>query len=260
MDLGLINKNALVTGGTHGIGRAIVEALAGEGCNVAFFSRDQKKVIDTAEALKKHNVKSMGMIADALDKASLDEVAAQIKREWEGVHILINNVGGGGRWGDEDILKTQDKVWDEVYQKNTGAAIFFTKACLPFMMKERFGRVITITSIFGKEAGGRPWFNISKASEIALMKNLSLKHEYAKNAITFNSIAPGNILIEDTGWDEIRLKDPKKFLRDLEKNFPMERMGTPAEVANVVAFLCSGKASLVNGACITVDGGESTAY
>ncbi len=133
-------------------------------------------------------------------------------------------------------------------------------ACIPNMLEKGWGRVVNITSIYGKQAGGRPWFNIAKAAEMALMKNMSLKGEYVRNGITFNTVAPGSIYIEGTGWEAEKENDPEAFSRKLKKDFPMGRMGTPAEVASVVAFLCSEEASFVNGACISVDGGESVSY
>lgn len=260
MELGLAGKKALVTGGTHGIGQAVVKALAAEGCHVAYFSRDQKRVDATNEAVKPFGVKHLGMVADALEQDSLHSVFQRIQAEWGGVHLLVNNVGGGGRWGQENILETDDMVWKDVFQKNVWAALFFTKSCLPFMLQERYGRVVTIASIYGKEAGGRPWFNLAKAGEIALMKNLSQKHQFAMNHITFNSVAPGGIYIEDTGWADEMRADPEKYQAHLASKYPMERLGTPEEVADLVVFLCSVRASLINGACITADGGESSSY
>jgi 3-oxoacyl-[acyl-carrier protein] reductase len=125
------------------------------------------------------------------------------------------------------------------------------------MIKQNWGRVITITSTLGKEAGGRPWFNIAKVAETALMKNLSMNKDFVRKNITFNSVAPGCIMISDTGWDIERKENLELFTKMVDEKFPLGRLGEPEEVANVVTFLCSDKASLVNGASILVDGGES---
>jgi len=120
--------------------------------------------------------------------------------------------------------------------------------------------VVTIASLLGREGGGRPWFNMAKSAEISLMKTLAMNASLARDGITFNSVAPGAIMIPSTGWEEEQKKDPEKFKKMVDLQFPLDRLGTPEEVANVVVFLCSEKASLVNGACIPIDGGESRSF
>ena len=183
-----------------------------------------------------------------------------INKRWGRIDILINNVGGGGRWGEEEPLDTKPEVWSEVYQTNMGTATQFTMKSLPYMLKNKWGRVITITSTYGLQGGGRPWFNVAKASQTALMKNLSLNKSYVRSGVTFNSIAPGCMNIPGTGWEQQEKNDPEAFADFLDKNWPMGRLGLPEEVANVVAFISSPKASLVNGASILVDGGECPVF
>lgn len=169
-----------------------------------------------------------------------------IDAEWGGIDILINNVGGGGRWGLETAEDADDEVWEGVYQKNAAASYQFAMWAIPHMRRQKWGRVITITSILGgKEGNGRPWFVMAKAAQTALMKSLASQSYLARDGITFNSVAPGLIDVGKPGLGNEEL--------------PLGRMGTPEEVANVVAFLCSPLASLVNGANITVDGGQSRA-
>jgi 3-oxoacyl-[acyl-carrier protein] reductase len=151
-------------------------------------------------------------------------------------------------------------VWDEVYRKNAGAAASFTRWAIPGMRRRKWGRVVTIASIHGREGGGRPWFTMAKAAEIAMMKSMAMTPYLARDGITFNTVAPGSIMIPDTGWAEERAKDPAAFARRMESEFPLGRLGAPEEVAAVVLFLCSTQASLVNGACIAVDGGESASF
>jgi len=260
MELGLKNKFALVTGGSHGIGQSIAIELAQEGCNVAICSRTQEKIDQTLTLLEQYPGKFIGIVADVLDKRDIDHVMSVIDNKWGTLDILINNVGGGGRWGKEDVLATPMNVWQEVYDKNTTAAILFTTKSLPYMKKGNWGRVITITSIIGMMGGGRPWFNIAKAAQMALMKNLALNKEFVRSGITFNSVAPGCIMIPDTGWHNEQQSDPISFEKKMDEQFPLGRLGTPEEVASIVAFLCSTKASLVNGSSILVDGGESPIF
>jgi 3-oxoacyl-[acyl-carrier protein] reductase len=121
--------------------------------------------------------------------------------------------------------------------------------------------VVTITSIYGgKEGIGRPWFTMAKAAETGLMKSLSAMAYLVRDGITFNSVAPGGIYIPGTGFEDEQKRDPEGFRRMVDHEYPLGRLGTPEEVAAVVAFLCSAEASLVNGANITVDGGQSRAF
>ncbi|MCM8797735.1 MAG: SDR family oxidoreductase [Candidatus Omnitrophica bacterium] len=260
MELNLKDKYALVTGGTHGIGKAIALALADEGCSVAVCSRTSSRIAETERELKAKGANYLAIHADVTLKKDIDRVFKTIINKWDTLHILVNNVGGGGRWGEEDIEATDERVWQEVYDKNVTTAIRFIKLAIPYMRRQKWGRIITITSIYGREAGGRPWFNIAKTAQTALMKNLALKKDIVRYGITFNSVAPGSIMIPDTGWDKERKKNPIAFKRFVRQNFPLGRLGTPEEVASVVVFIASEKASLVNGASILVDGGESKVF
>lgn len=260
MDLGLAGKNALVTGGSHGIGEAVALALAEEGCNVAICSRSIEKLEATASKIREKNVSCLSFECDVHHAVDIETTVFNMLLDWEHIHILVNNVGGGGRWGKPDVLRTPGNVWREVYEKNVDSAIRFTNAVLPGMVKQKWGRVITITSIYGKEAGGRPWFNIAKTAQTSLMKNFSRCSEFVQNGITFNCVAPGGIMIPDTGWDEERINDPEGFAKKVQRDYPLGRLGTPEEVSFLVACICSDKAALINGASIAVDGGQSHAF
>ena len=243
MDLGLRGKKALITGGSHGIGLATAKALIAEGCELEAPGRNVIAAVCDVHA------------SDSIEKFCDAVIAA-----WDGVDILINNVGGGGRWGKADVTATDEKVWHEVYEKNATAAIRFTMRFLPYMKQQKWGRVIAVTSRLGREGGGRPWFNMAKAAQTSMMKTLAMDHELAGLGITFNSVAPGSIMIPGTGWDDDMKCDPEGFKNFVAQECPIGRPGTPEEVANVIAFLSSPLASLVNGAAVAVDGGESRAF
>ncbi len=259
MDLGLKGKCALVTGGSHGIGRSIALSLAKEGCDVAIVARTKVHVDEVVREIEAIGVRGVGAIADLSSGEQLTRAFQEVIAQFGTVHIIVNNVGGGGRWGSENPDETAETVWSEVLDKNLFAAIRLTMKVLPFMRQQHWGRVITITSTLGVEAGGRPWFNVAKVSQTVLMKNLARMGRYARNGITFNSVAPVAIMISDTGWDAEKKRDEAKFTEFVDMHFPMGRLGSPDEVADVVTFLCSERASLVNGASILVDGGESHA-
>lgn len=256
IDYSLKNKQALITGGSHGIGLSIAQKLAEQGAWVAILSRTESELQKQMKDLSTKGVQSIYLECDVLSSQSIDSAWNKLSIEWGGVDILINNVGGGGRWGSLDILQTNQNVWNEVYQKNIGSTTQFTLKALPYMMQKKWGRVVTITSTFGTKIGGRPWFNLAKISQNVLMKNFSKKKEFVRNGITFNSVAPGAVMIPDTGWSELKINYPSEFF-EFEEGLPLGRLGSPEEVANVVTFLCSNEASLINGASIVVDGGES---
>ncbi len=258
MDFGLKGRRALVTGGSHGIGLATARKLAEEGCDIAICSRSPERLEQAMADLRSFGVRTLAVAADFLEPAAADRVFDEVERAWGDIGILVNNVGGGGRWGKANIEETELRVWSEVYEKNAMAAIRCTRRALPGMRRGRWGRVVTITSIYGgNEGGGRPWFTMAKAAETAMMKSLARTAYLVRDGITFNSVAPGGIYIAGTGFDEERARDPEAFDREIDREYPLGRLGTPEEVAAVVAFLCSRQASLVNGANITVDGGQS---
>jgi 3-oxoacyl-[acyl-carrier protein] reductase len=244
--------NVLVTGGSHGIGLAIARKFYTRD-NKVFIASRNPDVVKTREGMSE-------VITVPLEATDWEDI--RDKRDWvssQEIDILINNVGGGGRWGDDGTLMTSEQVWQGVFNKNYEAARLLTLAVLPNMKEKKFGRVVTISSVHGKESGGRPWFNVAKAAEIALMKSLSRDSSLVRCGITFNTVAPGGIFIPDTGWDDILKKEPDKY-NSFCDSLPMGRLGTPEEVASVVVFLCSKEAGFVNGACIAVDGGESRSY
>jgi 3-oxoacyl-[acyl-carrier protein] reductase len=258
MKVDLLGKKALISGGSRGIGGAIALALAEAGASVAIFGRD----IDSLNR-QKVKLENFGTLVevfqcDALDSSQVSDSWDHLEKIWGGVDILINNVGGGGRWGSDKILETPLTTWDEVLRKNLGVSIQLTTACLPFMKGNGWGRVITVTSIYGVSVGGRPWFNIAKVAQTTLTKNLARNFEFTRHGITFNSIAPGSIYIDGTGWSAMKQDDPHAFSEFID-SLPLGRMGRPEEVAALALFVCSDQASYLNGASIVLDGGESSA-
>jgi 3-oxoacyl-[acyl-carrier protein] reductase len=260
MELSLKDKIALVTGGSHGIGREIAFALADEGCRVAVCARNKDRLTSVADSISLRGHEVLAIPADAQQPQDVERVVREVASAWGAIHILVNNVGGGGRWGQPTIEETKEDVWVAVYNKNAMAAVRFTRLVVPYMRRQKWGRVVTIASIHGREGGGRPWFMMAKSAEISLMKSLSMTAGLAGDGITFNTVSPGRIMIPDTGWEAERNKDPIAFDRMLRETLPQGRMGKPEEVAAVVTFLCSEKAGLVNGANIAVDGGEGRTF
>jgi 3-oxoacyl-[acyl-carrier protein] reductase len=260
MNLAISGRVALVTGGSHGIGLAAARGLAEEGCRVAICARNSDRVNSALRELQALGAEALGVSADVLRREDIDRVFQTVIDAWGTIHILVNNVGGGGRWGSPIVEDTAEDVWIDVYNKNALAAIRFTRLAIPYMRRQHWGRVVTVGSILGREGGGRPWFNMAKSAEISLMKTLAMTPYLVRDGLTFNTVAPGSIMIADTGWDAERLADPRAFAARLEREFPLGRLGLPEEVASVIVFACSETARLMNGATIVVDGGESHSF
>ena len=223
MNLNLQGKKVLVTGGSRGIGRAIALAFYEEGCHVATVARHEH-----------HMDLMLNITADLSKPKGVGDIIKRILEEWGYIDILINNVGGGGRWSPG--------AWESVLWKNVYPMTQLTEVFVKRMIPQQWGRVITISSMYGKEAGGSPAFCMAKSAQIGFMKTMA--RDWAQNGITFNVVAPGFIKVNDI---------------EVETEIP-GRMGLPEEVANLVTFLCSDKASYINGACISVDGGESRSF
>ena len=259
MNLGLFKKVALITGGSHGIGLATAYSLASEGCDIAICSRTESRLQKAKNLVESTGRKCLASQVDVHNINEIEDFVKDVIQFYGHIDILINNVGGGGRWGSDSIEKTEEQVWLDVFNKNTMAAVRFTKLVLPSMRARKWGRVIAVTSTLGRQGGGRPWFNISKVSQTALMKNLSLNKELVRDGITFNSVAPGCIMIPNTGWADIAKNDTEQFNK-FKDTLPLGRFGTPEDVANVITFVCGVNSGFVNGASIAVDGAESIVF
>jgi len=243
MDLGLEGTVALVTGATRGIGLAIARALAAEGARVAVAARTREDVERVAAELD-----GIPVVADLTTE---DGCRAAVERAGE-VRVLVNNLGlrAGSDWSDTGVAEIEQAMVGNLYP-----AVRLSLLALPGMRRVGWGRIVVISSIYGREAGGPPAYNAAKAAEISFVT--SLARAVARDGITVNCVAPGSILFEGGSWHRRQQADPDGIAAFVEREMPLGRFGTPEEVAAVVAFLCSRRASLVNGACLPVDGGQS---
>jgi len=142
MDCGIQCRFALVTGGSHGIGRAVAVALADEGCHVAVCARNLDRLANTKAAIEARGAKAISVTVNVLRASGITKVMDEVLSQWGRVDILVNNVGGGGRWGTDDIEATPEEVWRQVYDKNAMAAIRFTMRAIPSMRRARGKGVI----------------------------------------------------------------------------------------------------------------------
>jgi len=247
VDLGIAGKVALVTAGTRGIGLGIAQALAAEKVSVAVAARTEADVKRTAMTLG-----GLGIVADLLTEAGCRRAVSETEHSLGPVDILINNLGvrAGSSWTDTGAAE-----FESAFAGNVGVSVRMTQLVLPGMLERGWGRVVVISSVWGRESGGAPAYNAAKAGEISFVT--SLAREVAAKGVTVNAIAPGSILWEGGGWQRRQQADPEATNDLIRHEMPLGRFGAVDEVASLVAFVCSQQASLVNGACIAVDGGQS---
>ena len=253
MDLRLTDKVAIVTGSSRGIGRAIAAGLAAEGCRVTLCARGAEALEQSAVELRARGARLLAVTADFTRPEDPARVVEETVRTFGRIDFLVNNVGGARTAGP--FLETADVAWQAAVELNVLASARFSRLVVPEMQKVGGGVITNISSIWGRETGGTATYNAVKAAGISLTK--SLARELAPFNIRVNSVAPGSIFFPGGSWDRRLQADPEGITAFVKKEIPSGRFGKPEEIADVVVFLCSERASWVTGACLNVDGGQS---
>ena len=244
--MSLTGKIALVTGGSRGIGRAICLEFARQGANVAVnYAGNEKAAQETVEACEALGVKALAIRADVADARACEDMVKQVLDTFGRIDILVNNAG---ITRDGLTLQMKEEDFDAVLDTNLKGAFFCCKAVYRPMMRQRYGRIINMSSVVGLRGNaGQANYSASKAGLIGLTK--SLAKELAARKVTVNAVAPGFI---DTDMTAVL---PEAAKEALLKTIPMARLGQPEDVARAVAFFAADETAYVTGQVLCVDGG-----
>ena len=257
MDLGLKDRVALVAASSQGIGRATAEAFAAEGCRVAMCARNQQALQAAAEKIRtRYNVEVLAQAFDVTNAAEVNRFVTLVAEQFGSVDICVTNAGGPPAKG---FLATTLEEWQRALEMNFLSTVYFAREVIPHMQRNRWGRIITLTSITTKQpVSDLVLSNAVRAAVVGLVK--SLANEFGKDGILVNNVGPGFTATE-------RLKELAKARasssgKSEEEIFagwaadaPLQRMGEPSEVADTIVWLASERAAYITGQTVLVDGG-----
>ncbi len=245
MDLGLKGKKAIITGGSKGIGRAIADTLAAEGCHVAICARNADGVAAAVEALKGKGVKASGRALDVTDRAALVGWVEASASELGGIDIVVANVSA------LDMNRTEEAFQHE-FEVDLLHTVRTVDAAVPHLERSKAGAIVVISSVSGLEFDfTSPAYGTFKGALVHYASRMA--SELAPKHIRVNTVSPGNIYFEGGIWQQIERNLPDLFKTALDLN-PWGRMGTDQEVANAAVFLASPVSSFTTGANLVVDG------
>lgn len=253
MDLKLAGRVVLITGASRGIGLATAASFADEGCHLVLSARSEAELQKAAAGLG-HAASVTVVAADVTDAGQAEALVARAVEVHGGIDVLVNNVGGGG--GGRRIADSTDDEWRNALDLNVVQTVRMMRLAAPHMAGRAGAAVVNIASISGwtPQLAGSGQYGAAKA---ALIFNTELwALDLNGQGIRVNTVSPGSIWIEGNGWDRYLKAEPAGYAEYVEGGFPMGRLGTGEEVADVIVFLASPRANWINGRNIPVDGLE----
>lgn len=261
MELGIKGKTVLITASSTGIGRAVAEVFAEEGCNIVICSRTKEKLIETSREIKsKYNIEPFWGVCDLSKQKDIENFYEAVKNQFGKIDILVNNCGGPVPGFFKDLSEDD---WNDAFKQVLMSVVRFSQLVLPGMIEQEWGRIINVTSIAVKQPVHNLMLSNSlRAGVTGFAKSLS--NEFANKNITVNNVAPGYTLTHRLYELAVnRAKTSKtsheEILAEMAKDVPMNRLAGPEEIAALVLFLASQKASYITGTTIQVDGGSTKA-
>lgn len=241
----LSNKIAIVTGGSSGIGKATIKKFASEGSVAINWDINSQRGVDLVQELEAHGYKADFYQVDTSDMQSVTKAVTRIVDKYGTIDILVNNAG---ITRDATLLKMTEEQWQAVININLTGVFNCTKAVVPIMIEKGYGRIISISSVVGLYGNfGQTNYAAAKAGVIAMTQTWA--KELGRKGVNANAVAPGFI------QTEILDAMPEEVLAKMRSKVPLQKLGTPEDIANVNAFLASSAADYINGAVISVDGG-----
>jgi 3-oxoacyl-[acyl-carrier protein] reductase len=248
MDLGLRDKVAIVTGSSRGLGKASAMALAAEGARVVLNGRTVSSLEETASELRAHGATVEAVVADVSTERGCSDLVSRAQVAFGPVDILVNNASSGARAS----ISSSDADWSSAIEGSFWPSLRLTRLVAPGMRERRSGVIVMMSSIYGREMGGQSSYQVFKTAQLSLAK--SLAREFAPDNVRVLTVAPGSISFPGGSWWRRQQSEPEAMATFVAQDMPLGRFGRAEEVGEVVAFLCSERASLVTGACIPVDG------
>ncbi len=246
----LKGKTAIVTGGARGIGKAIASRLARDGASVGILDIHEELANKTAEEIKMLGVKAMALRCDVTQYENVKEAVAQVHKAFGSIDILINNAGTDD---SRNFVDTDEALWDKLLNVNYRSFLIASHVCIPYMIEQKSGNIVSL----GSDAGriGNPGEVLYCGTKAAIMaSSKALARELARFGIRVNAVSPGPV--QTDLWEQLHPGEKgQKVTEALSKVIPMRRIGTPEDVADVVAFFVSDDSRYLTGQVLSIDGG-----
>lgn len=255
MDLHLAGKVALVAGSTRGIGLATVRAFLTEGCRTVITGRDSIALRGAQDSLESEfgPDRLLAFQGDLCDSEVIKTVLSSVSERWGQLDCLVANIGSGQGPNGWD---PQESDWHRIFEENLSCSYRLMQQVLPAMIRSRQGSIVLVASIVALESSSAPLpYSAAKAALVNYAKNVA--REVGRYDVRVNCVAPGNILFPGSSWERHLAERRDEVLKQIEADVPLRRFGLPEEIADLIVFLSSDRATFITGSCMVADGGQT---